>query len=42
MPWETDDFISMLDRRTEEMRSGKVKPVPEEEVMARLKELTGK
>ena len=42
MPWETDEFISMLDRRSEEIRSGKVNPVPGEEVMARLKALTGK
>ena len=37
MPWETDELFRELDRRVEEIRSGKVKAVPGEEVMAKLK-----
>ncbi len=37
MPWETDELFQELDRRVEEVRSGKVKAVPGEEVMAKLK-----
>ncbi|MFK7926255.1 MAG: addiction module protein [Bacteroidia bacterium] len=37
MPWETDELFQELDRRVEEIRSGKVKAVPGEEVMAKLK-----
>lgn len=38
MPWETDELFAELDRRVEEIRSGKVKAVPGEEVMAKLKQ----
>ncbi|MEO1217603.1 MAG: addiction module protein [Bacteroidota bacterium] len=37
MPWETEELFEELDRRVEEIRSGKVKAVPGEEVMAKLK-----
>ena len=37
MPWETDELLQELDLRVEEIRSGKVKAVPGEEVMAKLK-----
>ena len=40
-PWETEDFFRELDRRVEEIRSGKVKPIPGEEVMAKLKKRIG-
>lgn len=37
MSWETEELFQELDRRVEEIRSGKVKAVPGEEVMAKLK-----
>jgi putative addiction module component (TIGR02574 family) len=37
MPWETDELFQELDRRAEEIRSGKVKPIPGDEVMEKLK-----
>lgn len=37
MPWETEELFQELNRRVEEIRSGKVKSVPGEEVMAKLK-----
>lgn len=37
MPWEADELFQELDRRVEEIRAGKVKAVPGEEVMAKLK-----
>ena len=41
MPWETDAFFEELDRRVEDIRSGKVKPIPGPEVMAKLKKRIG-
>jgi len=37
MSWETDELFDELDRRVAEIRSGKVKPIPGKEVMAKLK-----
>ncbi len=37
LPWETDDFFRELDRRVDDIRSGKVNAVPGAEVMAKLK-----
>ncbi|MEM7655225.1 MAG: addiction module protein [Bacteroidota bacterium] len=37
MPWETAELFQELDRRVEEIHSGKVHAVPGEEVMAKLK-----
>jgi putative addiction module component (TIGR02574 family) len=37
IPWETDEIFQELDRRVEEIRSGKVQAVAGEEVMAKLK-----
>lgn len=37
MPWETDQFFKELDRRVDDVRSGKVKAIPGEEVMEKLK-----
>lgn len=37
LPWETDDLLLELDRRVEEVRSGKVKAIPGDKVMERLK-----
>lgn len=37
LPWETDDLLLELDRRVEEVRSGKVKAIAGDEVMERLK-----
>ncbi len=37
VPWETDDLLLELDRRVEEVRSGKVKAIPGDKVMERLK-----
>ena len=39
--WETEEFFKELDRRVEEVRSGKVKAVPGEDVMAKLKKRIG-
>jgi putative addiction module component (TIGR02574 family) len=40
-PWETEEFFKELDHRVEEVRSGKVKAIPGEEVMAKLKKRIG-
>lgn len=37
LPWETEELFKELDRRVEEIRSGKVNAIPGEEVMAKLK-----
>ncbi|MCB0839436.1 MAG: hypothetical protein KDE26_14530 [Bacteroidetes bacterium] len=39
--WETEEFFKELDHRVEEVRSGKVKAVPGEDVMAKLKKRIG-
>ena len=39
--WETEECFKELDRRVEEVRSGKVKAVPGEDVMAKLKKRIG-
>ena len=41
MPWESKEFFQELDKRVEEVRSGRVKPIPGEEVMERLKKRMG-
>lgn len=41
LPWETDELFAELDRRVAEIRSGKVKAIPGENVMNRLKERFG-
>lgn len=41
MPWETDEFLAELDRRSEEIKSGKVKAIPGEEFMAELRAMRG-
>lgn len=41
MFWEIDDLFRELDRRVEEVRSGKVKPIPGNEVMTKLKKRFG-
>ena len=39
MPWETDEFFEMLERRSKEVQSGQIEPIPGDEVMARLRKL---
>lgn len=41
LPWETDALFRDLDHRMEELRSGKVKAIPGEEVMAKLRRRIG-
>ena len=42
MPWETKEFLAELDRRSEELRSGKVKPIQGDEFMAELRAMREK
>jgi len=37
MPWETDALFAELDRRAEDIRSGKVQAIPGEDVMDKLR-----
>lgn len=37
-PWESEAFWAELDRRADDIRSGKVTPIPGEEFMKKLKE----
>lgn len=37
MPWETNELFTELDKRMEEIQSGKIEAVPGAEIMARLK-----
>jgi putative addiction module component (TIGR02574 family) len=41
LPWETDALFRDLDRRMEELRSGRVKAIPGDEVMAKLRKRIG-
>jgi len=37
LPWETDELFQELDRRVEEVRSGKVQAISDKTVMSKLK-----
>ena len=39
--WETPEFMAELDRRAEELRSGKVKGIPGDEFLKELREMRG-
>ncbi|MEZ4775749.1 MAG: addiction module protein [Bacteroidia bacterium] len=39
MPWETEEFMAELDRRSEELRLGKVKGVPGEDFLTELRSM---
>jgi len=39
MPWETSEFFAELDRRSEELRSGKVKGISGDEFLKELRSL---
>ena len=41
-PWETDEFLTELDRRSAELRSGTTKAIPGEELMAELRAMRDK
>lgn len=41
MPWESEELLRELDRRVEEIRSGKLASIPGEEVMKQLKNRMG-
>lgn len=41
MPWEDKELFAELDRRVEEVRSGKIKSILGEEVMEKLRERMG-
>ena len=40
-PWETPEFFAELDRRYQDVKSGKVKAIPADEVLEELRAITG-